>query len=450
MPKKKNFLGGQQNYNPNNGQYEPALKGPNGESPSQFSSFKKEKDESFDAINKKRMGKSWTDKFKSPKTGDITFDPNDDHYKTKSPEITNTDAYLTAPIVSALEKAEGRSLENDELRKIVKDMAEKNPNATPEEFEKMLLNYKGGSNNKNAEVFNDYKEEYTQAYKEGGEKGLKDAVLKSGYTTEQYKYALEQLKGGSSRDDEDALKMLKWGGNFTDDEWEKVKANENWVKGYLEGKYTPKEIKAALKIDAEMKPEFDKAREENNSFDQINAKRMGKEQPKSEEPNTNSMSIKEFSAYAKKMLKDKGFDTKGISVRGRYAGYSDALDVVVKDPNIDVAKIRKLLQKHESYERDASGEILQGGNRYIHVQYDYNAFDKVKEEGKADAENLMKQADTSRGNGIELVKGVYLFKDDGRYFINGDYEKVGGSRTVYSPEDLAVMKWKLKKFGRLN
>lgn len=55
MPKKKNFLGGMQNYDPNNGQYEPALKGPNGESPSQFSSFKKEKDESFDAINKKRM-----------------------------------------------------------------------------------------------------------------------------------------------------------------------------------------------------------------------------------------------------------------------------------------------------------------------------------------------------------------------------------------------------------
>lgn len=66
MPKKKNFLGGQQNYNPNNGQYEPALKGPNGESPSGFSSFKKEKDESFDAINEKRMGK------KQPKSEETT------------------------------------------------------------------------------------------------------------------------------------------------------------------------------------------------------------------------------------------------------------------------------------------------------------------------------------------------------------------------------------------
>ena len=58
MPKKRNFLGGMQNYNAQTGEYEPALKGPNGESPSGFKSFKKqeEKDESFDTVNKKRMG----------------------------------------------------------------------------------------------------------------------------------------------------------------------------------------------------------------------------------------------------------------------------------------------------------------------------------------------------------------------------------------------------------
>lgn len=66
MPKKKNFLGGMQNYNAQTGEYEPALKGPNGESPSGFKSFKKQedKDESFDTINKKRIngskyGSSW-------------------------------------------------------------------------------------------------------------------------------------------------------------------------------------------------------------------------------------------------------------------------------------------------------------------------------------------------------------------------------------------------------
>ena len=60
MPKKLNFLGGQQNYDADNGQYLPELKGPHGESPSGFKNFKKgdePKESSFDEYNKKRMGK---------------------------------------------------------------------------------------------------------------------------------------------------------------------------------------------------------------------------------------------------------------------------------------------------------------------------------------------------------------------------------------------------------
>ncbi len=59
MPKKKNFLGGMQNYNPNNGEYEPDLTNSQGEPVKGFSNFKKseEKDESFKSVNEKRMGK---------------------------------------------------------------------------------------------------------------------------------------------------------------------------------------------------------------------------------------------------------------------------------------------------------------------------------------------------------------------------------------------------------
>lgn len=119
MPTKKNFLGAQQNYNPKNGEYEPALVGKNGKPI-----------EDADGDGKKH----------EDKTGD--------YYKIKHPEITNTDAYLTAPIIKTLEKAEGRELSNDELRQIVKDMASKNPNVKPEDFEKMLLNYQKEDTNK--------------------------------------------------------------------------------------------------------------------------------------------------------------------------------------------------------------------------------------------------------------------------------------------------------------
>ena len=58
MPKKRNFLGGMQNYDPKTGEYEPDLKGPDGERPSDFKNFKKgdEKKSQHDKINAKRMG----------------------------------------------------------------------------------------------------------------------------------------------------------------------------------------------------------------------------------------------------------------------------------------------------------------------------------------------------------------------------------------------------------
>lgn len=56
MPKKKNFLGGMQNYNPNTGEYESALVGANGERPSSFKSFNKPKSE-LEKANDKRLGK---------------------------------------------------------------------------------------------------------------------------------------------------------------------------------------------------------------------------------------------------------------------------------------------------------------------------------------------------------------------------------------------------------
>jgi len=57
MPKKKNFLGGMQNYDPKTGEYEPALEGANGEKPSSFKSFNKPKSE-LEKANDKRLGKA--------------------------------------------------------------------------------------------------------------------------------------------------------------------------------------------------------------------------------------------------------------------------------------------------------------------------------------------------------------------------------------------------------
>ena len=59
MPKKLNFLGGQQNYDADNGQYLPDLTNAQGESVKGFKNFKKSDEEknAFDEYNDKRMGK---------------------------------------------------------------------------------------------------------------------------------------------------------------------------------------------------------------------------------------------------------------------------------------------------------------------------------------------------------------------------------------------------------
>ena len=87
MPKKKNFLGGMQNYNAQTGEYEPALKGPNGERPSGFKSFKKGEEKkgksSFDDYNDKRLGKETPKNNKSGERKDKYGNPllSDDAFK---------------------------------------------------------------------------------------------------------------------------------------------------------------------------------------------------------------------------------------------------------------------------------------------------------------------------------------------------------------------------------
>lgn len=79
----------------------------------------------------------------------------------------------------------------------------------------------------------------------------------------------------------------------------------------------------------------------------------------------------------KKLLKEKGFDTKKISVKHRYCGYSESFDITIKDINININEIENIIKSLEYYERDErTGEILEGGNTYIFTQYD---FDTIKE-----------------------------------------------------------------------
>ncbi len=74
---------------------------------------------------------------------------------------------------------------------------------------------------------------------------------------------------------------------------------------------------------------------------------------------------------AKKELKAAGFDTKAIRVYTRRG--TGSLNVKVLDLGIDIEAVQAVLSKHERIDRcEATGEILQGCNRFVFVNYDYS------------------------------------------------------------------------------
>lgn len=79
------------------------------------------------------------------------------------------------------------------------------------------------------------------------------------------------------------------------------------------------------------------------------------------------MTTKKTVQAVRNTLKSKGYNNRKISVTN-----DGAIWVTVKDLSIKLDDIEKLVKKHEHYYTDEiTGEILQGGNTFIFVQYDY-------------------------------------------------------------------------------
>ena len=72
---------------------------------------------------------------------------------------------------------------------------------------------------------------------------------------------------------------------------------------------------------------------------------------------------------AKKIIKKLGFDSRKVSCNVRPGSYT--MNVRVKDLSIPLEPIEDALKQFERINRcEYSGEILQGGNRFIFVQYE--------------------------------------------------------------------------------
>lgn len=178
---------------------------------------------------------------------------------------------------------------------------------------------------------------------------------------------------------------------------------------------------------------------------------------KNKQPNAPAKE-KTLAQTVKGELKDAGIDTKAISVKQSRGGYSDAVNITINDPNVDIDKVRKIAEKHEDYERDErTGEILSGGNTYVFVEYDDSAFNEVSKPYIKQGEQLLNELNKKRYSDnidntvtVEGVgRGVFMYPDGKSTLFAVQNDKQHTRRRVFNSIEVAKYIYQLKKFGKV-
>lgn len=91
------------------------------------------------------------------------------------------------------------------------------------------------------------------------------------------------------------------------------------------------------------------------------------------------LSNKELSKGIQNDLKAAGVKKSAYSIRVKNAGYSTSITIELKDLSIRIEKVEKIANKRESIRYDEyCQEILEGGNTFVNVRYDYDALNAAR------------------------------------------------------------------------
>lgn len=120
------------------------------------------------------------------------------------------------------------------------------------------------------------------------------------------------------------------------------------------------------------------------------------------------MTNKELSSQIRNEFKAAGYKRNDYSLKVSDAGYSSSIRVKIKNPKICRKDIQQLLNKYESVERDErSGEIMEGANCYVFVDYGEGIFDEVAQEWAADAASIYRSSEET----IRIFNGLFFIHD---------------------------------------
>ena len=90
------------------------------------------------------------------------------------------------------------------------------------------------------------------------------------------------------------------------------------------------------------------------------------------------MNTTEHAASIRGQLKKMGWSSRDVSIRANYYSMGSSIDVNIKNPRVSLEKVKKIAEQAEVIRRDDySGEILGGGNRFVHVSYTSEAMQEL-------------------------------------------------------------------------
>ena len=116
------------------------------------------------------------------------------------------------------------------------------------------------------------------------------------------------------------------------------------------------------------------------------------------------LSNKDLSKAIQNDLKAAGVPRAAYSIRVKNAGYSTAITIEVKDLSIRLEKVEKIANKRESIRYDEyCQEILEGGNTFVNVRYDYDALDAARASFMEKAKELTNNP-PAKYNGVTIAE----------------------------------------------
>ena len=158
------------------------------------------------------------------------------------------------------------------------------------------------------------------------------------------------------------------------------------------------------------------------------------------------MTNKELSMKIRKSLKEAAYTQKDKKGSVRSSRYDTAAKITIHNPHIDRHRIEKILRPaYEEIDRDdITGEILQGGNTMLFIEYEYGVFEDVAREWMATAKGLMQ----SKAEVTRIFDGLYLLDPDhcGALEIRQQDENTSCTYRVHSISHLCEFLYKFAEF----